>query len=279
MLRVTFKFHTLMGSPEGVDEIPDGTDLRETDGNAQTTTRCIRGKMCENSSGLKIHQSRMKCLVGGSKEQRTGIIPGKTEEVRARNHSTEPRPSKLQFHLLRAYYPERSSGPPANNKRAWMDFDADIRNILRSSSKGDADKRLKFMTKIIYTIASDRFGCVEPRQPIKNYSANHRVIKIKELRKELRSNKKQYKKAKAEERQPLEELRIKLREKLKTAHFNDTDTSPAFWLGRLAFVSDGVSKPMADSRPKGPQLRLGHPRVGELHPLSPMYGTRPCCLV
>ena len=55
--------------------------------------------------------------------------------------------------------------------------------------------------------------------------------------------------------------------------------SLAFWLGRLAFVSDGVSKPMTDSRPKGPQLRLGHPRVGELHPLSPMYGTRPCCLV
>ena len=53
----------------------------------------------------------------------------------------------------------------------------------------------------------------------------------------------------------------------------------AFWLGRLAFVSDRVSKPMADSRPKGPQLRLGHPWVGELHPLSPMYGTRPCCLV
>ena len=36
---------------------------------------------------------------------------------------------------------------------------------------------------------------------------------------------------------------------------------------------------MADSRPKGPQLRLGHLRVGELQPLSPMFSTRPCCLV
>ena len=53
----------------------------------------------------------------------------------------------------------------------------------------------------------------------------------------------------------------------------------AFWLGRLAFVPDGWSKSMADSRPKGLQLRLGHLRVGELHPLSPMYCTRPCCLV
>ena len=36
---------------------------------------------------------------------------------------------------------------------------------------------------------------------------------------------------------------------------------------------------MADSRPKSPPLRLGHLRVGELQPLSPMYSTRPCCLV
>ena len=36
---------------------------------------------------------------------------------------------------------------------------------------------------------------------------------------------------------------------------------------------------MADSRPKSPQLRLGHLWVSELQPLSPMYSTRPCCLV
>ena len=35
-------------------------------------------------------------------------------------------------------------------------------------------------------------------------------------------------------------------------------------LGRLVFVSDGVSKSMADSRPKGPQFRLGHIWVSEL---------------
>ena len=35
---------------------------------------------------------------------------------------------------------------------------------------------------------------------------------------------------------------------------------------------------IADSRPKG-RLRLGHLRVGEMQPLSPMYGSGPCCLV
>ena len=32
------------------------------------------------------------------------------------------------------------------------------------------------------------------------------------------------------------------------------NTSLAFWLGHLAFMSDGVSKPMADSRPEGPNF-------------------------
>ena len=37
-----------------------------------------------------------------------------------------------------------------------------------------------------------------------------------------------------------------------------------YFPGLLAFVSDGVLKPMVDSRLKGPQLWLGHPQVGEL---------------
>ena len=51
---------------------------------------------------------------------------------------------------------------------------------------------------------------------------------------------------------------------LQETFFKQGDNLPGLWLGRLVFVSDVVSKPVADSRPKGPQLRLGHPRVGEL---------------
>ena len=195
-----------------MEEIPIRTDLRETDGNAQTTMRCICDKTCKNSRGLKIHQSRMKCLEVGNKEQRTNIIPGKTEEVRGQESPHRAQTLQASIPLTQCIIQKDQVA----NKRAWMDFDANICELLQSSVKGDADKRLKFMTKIIYTIASDRFGCVEPRQPMKNCSANRTVIRIKALRKELRSNKKQFKKAKADERQPLEELRIILREKLKT---------------------------------------------------------------
>ena len=46
-----------------------------------------------------------------------------------------------------------------------------------------------------------------------------------------------------------------------------TDANCAYdiWLGCLAFVPDGCSKPRADSGPNRPPLRLGNLRVGELH--------------
>ena len=46
-----------------------------------------------------------------------------------------------------------------------------------------------------------------------------------------------------------------------------------FLLGRLAFVSDGVSNNGRFEAERPPPLWLGHLRVGELQPLSPMYST------
>ena len=57
-----------------------------------------------------------------------------------------------------------------------------------------------------------------------------------------------------------------------------TNFPPAFWLGRLAFVPDGCSKPRADSGPNRPPVSAGQPSGGRaalLSPLSPIYGTRP----
>ena len=106
--------------------------------------------------------------------------------------------------------------PQANNKGAWQDFDNDICEIIQSATKGDVARRLSFMTTIITSLASERFGYVEPRQPRRPYTANRRVNKMKDLRKEIRSLKKLYRRASIEERQPLEELRGILRGELKT---------------------------------------------------------------
>ena len=72
------------------------------------------------------------------------------------------------------------------------------------------------MTTIITSLASERFGCVKLRQPRKPYTANRRVNKMKDLRKEIKSLKKLYRRASIEECQPLEELQGILRGELKT---------------------------------------------------------------
>ena len=88
--------------------------------------------------------------------------------------------------------------------------------IIQSATKGGVEKWLSFMTTIITSLASERFGCVESRQPRRPYTANRGVNKMKDLRREIISLKKLYKRASIEERQPLEELRGTLIGKLKT---------------------------------------------------------------
>ena len=177
-------------------------DLTETNRNAQSTlSRCICGKTCKNQRGLKIHQSRMKCLEGvtGSNEQVQVLV--KWRGCRDRSHTTAPSPSKLQFLSLWARSPVRRLN---GLHGAWQGFDNDICEIIQSATKGDVERRLSFMTTIITSLASERFGFVETRQPRRPYIANRRVNKMKDLRKEIRSLKKLYRRASIEEHQPLE---------------------------------------------------------------------------
>ena len=203
---------------EGEEEIPNRMDLTEANMNVQPTlSRCIYGKTCKNQRGSKIHQSRMKYLEGGNREQRAGASPGKTEEVQGQEsyHSAQSLQASVPLTLGKESR-KKIKWPPAKKKGAWQDFDNDICEIIQSATKGDVERRLSFMTTIITSLASERFGCVEPRQPRMPYTANRRVNKMKDLRREIRSLKKLYKRANIEERQALEELRGTLRGELKT---------------------------------------------------------------
>ena len=61
-----------------------------------------------------------------------------------------------------------------------------------------------------------------------------------------------------------------------------TSRAPSFRINTLWHSCRMGYRSMADTRPKGPQLRLGHPRVGELlffTPMHSLYSTRPYGLV
>ena len=152
-------------------------DLTEANRNAQPTLiRCICGRTCKNQRDLKIYQSRMKCLEGGNREQRAGASPGKTKEVQGQEsyHSAQSLQASVPLTLGKESR-KKIKWPPANNKEARQDFDNDISEIIQSATKGDVERRLSFMTTIITSLASERFGCVEPRQPRRPYTANRRV--------------------------------------------------------------------------------------------------------
>ena len=157
--------NTPRGSRDGgVEEIPNKMDLTEANRNAQPTlSRCICGKTCKNQRGLKIHQSRMKCLEGvtGSNVKVQPLV----KRRRCRDRSIQSLQASVPL-ILGKESRKKIKWPPGNNKGAWQDFDNEICEIIQSATKGDVERRLSFMTTIITSLASERFGCVEPRQPI-----------------------------------------------------------------------------------------------------------------
>ena len=154
-----------------------------------------------------MHQSRMRCLEVGNREQRAGASSGKTEEVQGQEsyHSAQSLQASVPLTLGKESR-KKIKWSQANNKGAWQDFDNDICEILQSATMWDVERWLSFMTTIITSLASERFGCIDSRQPRTPYTANCRVNKMKDLRKEIRSLKKVYIRARIEESQPLEEL-------------------------------------------------------------------------
>ena len=196
-------------------EFPNRTDFRRTTcANAQGITKptCVCGKECKNERGLKIHQTRMKCLVQISQMQRTGNVPGETQEV----PGPETHHRAQSLHAPDPMNPNKSKKikwPAASAKETWLEFDQDVCMSLEATSSGNADRRLKAMTTIIINYASGRFGCTEENEN-KIKRNNRRTEKIKELRQELKILRKQFRKASDEERHALAELRDIVRKKL-----------------------------------------------------------------
>ncbi|XP_038147774.1 uncharacterized protein LOC119787807 [Cyprinodon tularosa] len=193
--------------------------------NGQLTTSavCKCGKVCKNLKGLKIHQTKMRCL-RNPVEQRTVPVPstasGETEE----DPGPESPHSAQSLHALPATPQSRASEhrqilwPAANKESEWLQFDKDVDSALEVTAKGDVDQRLKTMSTFIISIASDRFGIKEHRATKTTNVAipNRREKKIAQLRQELRALRYQYRKASDEEKKALAELRIVVRERLLT---------------------------------------------------------------
>ena len=139
----------------------------------------------------------MRCQEKEQQTQRSGDKPSKTGEDRGQeaNH----RALNLQANV------SQSSGISslANDRGEWQEFDRDIVKIFRVAAKGELTMQLKFMTTIIVSMATERFGIMESQHHKMIYNLNRRENKIRELRKEIRSLRKLFKKASTEEKNSL----------------------------------------------------------------------------
>ena len=196
--------------------------------NIRPESQCTCGKQFKNPKGLKIHQTKMSCLKSGRMQQRTGEVAGSsmTEAPNAEPDETKEEPGQESPHRARSLHaaqvppsrkPEqrRIKWPTANEE--WLQFDEDLNNILKTTARGSVDQKLQTMCTLIMSIGAERFRVRGNNNIETQPKPNRRAIRISQLRKELKSLRKQFKATEdMEEKLALTDLRDIIREKLKT---------------------------------------------------------------
>ena len=157
----------------------------------------------------------MKCLIEGRQEQRTGQDPDQTQKKQGQEvyYSTQslhanvaPKPTSTTTNI---------KWPPSNSIGDCQNFDKNVCKIVHLSSKGNIEAQIDLFTVIIISFAAERFGYKEPRQPKVPYKMNRRAEKIKKIRGELRSLKKQHAAAEPEVQPALKNLGVYYKRNLK----------------------------------------------------------------
>ena len=156
---------------------------------------CPRRKICK-----KIHLTRIKCQVEKTQTQCIGVFPGETQEVQGQEaHHSAQSPQENVTETCTVF--RKIKWPTAANKNIWHDFDTSIGEVVNISTKESVT-----MSKIIISRAKAQYGYMEIKERF-SCKENRRETKIKQLRAELKSLRKQYKKAKPDEQVLVREFR------------------------------------------------------------------------
>lgn len=89
-------------------------------------------------------------------------------------------------------------------------------SIIKSVTKGNADRQLQTMTTIIVSFTAKRFGVKEGITNRPRYTMNQRSDKIHQLQQEIWTLARRFKVATGEEKSPLADLCNIIRKKLMT---------------------------------------------------------------
>ncbi|XP_075304756.1 retrovirus-related Pol polyprotein from type-1 retrotransposable element R2 [Odontesthes bonariensis] len=199
-------------------QLPTDKQAKNRNGKTTTSAVCLCGKVCKNPHGLKIHQTKMKCLTGTQVVQRTGPVPSETQEEPGQEstHSAQTLHAPQVLPRFKHFEHRWVMWPAASKEREWLQFDEDLDQVLDATARGDADQKLLSMSAMIINIGAERFGIKEQQPARCSGEPNRRQLKISQLRQELRLLGRQFKVAREEEKAGLAELRSILRKRLIT---------------------------------------------------------------
>ena len=170
---------------------------------------------------------KMKCHLKTTKdvaekdlsiEQRTEVISGETEGSldQDANHSVQSTHVQLKSDKATTNQESRRlrvKWHKANETKLWESFDVDVDKLLETTLAGTAEWKIQVI--LIHSVGTDRFGEHQGGSRGKaEGNPNRRQRDIKNIRKQLRDLKKQWKNAHSEEKKGLAALRKSLRDKL-----------------------------------------------------------------
>ena len=106
--------------------------------------------------------------------------------------------------------------PKASDKKAWEDLDRELDSILEATLQGPAERKMKAMTSLIYSVSRERFGTLEKKQAKPSVQPNRRQKQIIGTKKELKNLRKAFKNASPVEKKGPQDLRDTQRKNLGT---------------------------------------------------------------
>ena len=114
---------------------------------------------------FRIHKAKMKCMDERGRMLRTGLLSDDTKEVHGQDshHGVQFLIAIDQTTPCRVNY-KQIKRPSAKCKSEWIQFDEGISEIIRTTWKGNADRRLNILITIIVSYAKERSGLRESKK-------------------------------------------------------------------------------------------------------------------
>ena len=196
------------GHPRGWEnELPTGRIRRrplssprrtQTENHEALPPECTTcGKTCKNIKGLKIHQTKMGCAPIANLVQRIEQISSQSAERPGPESNHSAKTLNVQDNAVTAPADrpvrERIKWPPMNSTK-WEAFDGEVDQTYEVVLCDSINRKLETMPMMIHLMGKEAFG-IEPHRvkTPQQQTKSRREIKIENLRREIRTIKRQFK--------------------------------------------------------------------------------------